>query len=288
MPLLALVGLVIVAPSVVALGYSFTDWYPGYESSWVGLRNYRHLLADPLFHQVLVNEAVLLLGIPIWLFLPLALATLLHRRVRGASVFRSIYFLPSVLSPAILGILFSQLLSAEGALNQILDGLGMSMLAGSWLSNPVLVKPTLIGVVAWAALGTGVVIFSAALATLPEELFEAAELDGAGWWHRLRYVVVPGLADTIRIWLVLLVITVFLGLFPWVYALTRGGPSSASTTIDFDIYQRAFSYGEFGLAAAESALMLGTVGVVFALAALVTGVARRWSRRTSHRNMESA
>lgn len=280
LPLLALIGVFILLPSLLALGYSFTNWDPGYSSPWVGLANYQTLFADPTFHKVVVNEAVLLIGIPVWLIVPLIIATLLHGEVRGAGVFRSIYFFPAVLSPAILGILFSQLLKGDGAINQLLRHIGLGVFAGNWLSNPSLVKFTIIAVVAWASMGTGVVIFSSALSALPVELFEVAEIDGAGWWQRFRYVVIPGLLSTVRLYVVLLVITVFIGLFPWIFTLTQGGPSGTSTTVDYDIYQRALSFGQFGAAAAESVLMLLTIAVIFALGTLVVRASRSRPHRT--------
>jgi len=120
----------------------------------------------------------------------------------------------------------------------------------------------LIVLLAWAGLGVGVVIFSAALSAIPVELFEAAEIDGASFWQRLRYVMLPNIRGTIELWVVFQVLSVFLFLFSWIYVLTAGGPGFSSTTLDYDIYQNSMNFGFFGTAAAESVYLLAMVLLV--------------------------
>lgn len=268
LPILAVVGVFIVLPTVSAVPFSLTDWNPGYPSPFVGLHNYIRLATSPIFHQILFNQLFLLLGLPLWVLAPLVLATMLYERVPAAALFRTVFFFPATVSPTLVGILFGFLLSPDGPLNALLRSVGLGVLAANWLSNVALVRPVLIGVLSWATIGTGVVIFSAALSTVPPELFEVAKLDGAGWWQRFRYVVVPGLASVIELWIVILIISVFVSMFPWIFTLTRGGPGYASTTIDFDIYQNALSFGYFGIAAAETVYLLAIVVVVVAVGGL--------------------
>jgi ABC-type sugar transport system permease subunit len=211
---------------------------------------------------------VLLLGIPLWTVLPIVIATMLHERVPAPGVFRTIFFFPATVSPAVIGVLFSFILQPDGPLDVWLRRLGLGGLARNWLVDPQLVKPVLIVVLAWATLGTGVVIFSAALGAVPADLFEAAALDGASWWQRLRYVVLPSLRRIVELWVVILVITVFVAVFPWIFTLTRGGPGYSSTTLDYDIYQNALSFGYFGTAAAESVYLLVIVATVIAIGGL--------------------
>jgi multiple sugar transport system permease protein len=254
-PALLLVGAVILFPASIAATKSFTAWSPGYPSPWVGLANYRDLFSQPVFREVLGNQAFLLLGLPVWVFMPLLISALLYDRVPGAGVFRTIIFFPAILSPAIIGILFRTVLGSDGSLNEVLRATGLGVLARPWLEDPDLVKPTIIVLLAWASLGTGVVIFSAALSAIPVELFEAAEIDGANWFRRFVHVLVPGIAHIIVFWAVFQVVAVFLFIFGWIWVLTRGGPGYASTTIDFDIYQNALNFGFFGIAAAESVVL---------------------------------
>jgi multiple sugar transport system permease protein len=161
-----------------------------------------------------------------------------------------------VLSPAIIGIMFRGILAPEGLVNEVLLSVGIVSEPVLWLDNAALVKPTLILVLAWASVGAGTVIFSAAMTSIDKHLLEAAKLDGAGWLQRLRYVVLPGIASVVAFWIVYQVVSVFLYVFGWIYVLTRGGPGYASTTLDYDVYQNAFTYGLFGYASAQSMCLL--------------------------------
>lgn len=269
LPIVLVVGVAIVLPTASAVVHSFTNWNPGFASPGVGLHNYAFLLNSASFQQILENQGFLLLGLPLWVFGPLVIATALHDRVPAPGLFRTVLFFPATVSPAVIGILFVMILAPSGPLNTALRGIGLGGLAGNWLASTSLVKPTLIVVLAWATFGTGVVIFSAALSAVPQELFEAAELDGATWWQRFRCVVLPGVRRIVELWAVILVITVFVGIFPWIFTLTRGGPGYSSTTIDFDIYQNALSFGYFGIAAAESVILLVIVAFVIAVGRLI-------------------
>ena len=269
-PVIVLVLAVVLVPAANAIYHSFTDWIPGYQSPWVGLDNYRELIQSESFRQILVNEAFYLLGLPIWVFLPLVVAVVLHDRVPGAGIFRTIYFFPSILAPALLGVLFRFILTQDGMLNTALESVGLGALTQDWLASPGLVKPTIIFILAWASMGTGVVIYAAGLSSISAELFDAAEIDGASWWQRLRYVVVPALRPIIVLWTVFQVISVFVFLFAWIFVLTKGGPGYSSMTLDYDVYQNAIELGYFGTAAAEAVAI-----VVIVLAILAGGWALR-------------
>jgi multiple sugar transport system permease protein len=218
---------------------------------------------------VLVNQVWLLLGIPLWILVPLLLSLLLHEGVLAPGVFRSIYFFPAIASPALLGLLFTFVFGPQGPLNKLLEDAGLASLTHDWLQDPALVKPILIVVLLWATVGTGTLIFSAGLSAIPTEYFEAASIDGANWLQRLRHVMIPSLRGLIELWAVILVINVFTQAFPWIYTLTHGGPGYASTTMDYDIYSNALNYGAFGLAAAEMVVLLFIVAVVLGIGRLI-------------------
>jgi multiple sugar transport system permease protein len=268
LPVVLCVGVLVVWPTASALAHSFTNWQPGYSSPWVGLANFRGLLSSDSFRQILVNQAFLLLGLPLWVVTPLLISALLFEGVPFPGVFRTVYFFPATVSPAVIGILFAFVLAPTGPLNTGLRDIGLGGLAGNWLANEHLVKPVIIGVLAWASIGTGVVIFSAAMSAIPLELYEAATLDGGNWWQRFWYVTVPSVRRVIELWIVILVITVFVAVFPWIFTLTRGGPGYSSTTIDYDIYQNALTDGYFGTAAAEAVMLLVIVSVVIGVGGL--------------------
>ena len=264
-PVLAVVAVVVLIPAGVALYHSFTDWRPGGESPWLGLANYREFLSNEVTGEIVKNTAVLLIGVPLWTALPLVLAFALHERTPATGVFQAIFFFPAVLSPAIIGIMFRGILAPEGLVNEVLLGLGIVAEPVLWLDNAALVKPTLILVLAWASVGAGTVIFSAAMTSIDRHLLEAAKLDGAGWLQRLRYVVLPGIASVVAFWVVYQVVSVFLYVFGWIYVLTRGGPGYSSTTLDYDVYTNAFTNGLFGYAAAQAMMLLLIAVIVLAV-----------------------
>jgi len=276
MPLLVATVLVFVAPSFEAIIKSFTRWDPGYDSPFVGLQNYGDALADPSFRTIIFNQFFFLLAVPLWTFLPLVFAAILRKGISRPGIFRSIMFFPSVVSAAVMGLLFVQILAPLGPVNEALRAVGLDSLTRGWLVDVDTVKPVIVAVIAWATIGTGVVIFSAALSNASQELFEAAELDGAGFWAQFRYVVIPALRPTIEVWVAILFITVFVSMFPWIYTLTGGGPGDSSGTLDFRIYESALVFGNFGIAAAQMVIMLVIV-VVLGLVGTFAG--KLWLRR---------
>lgn len=266
LPALLLVGGLMLIPGIYALYESFFNWNPGYPSPYVGFGNYTALFHEVGFGQILVNHAVLLIGVPIWTLAPLVIALVLHERVHAPWLFRSIFLFPTVLSGAVLGILFRALLSENGLVNQALGRLHLHRLEHQWIDSASLVKPTLIGILLWAQLGIGVVIYAAGLAAIPAEELEAAELDGAGWWRRLRHIVIPRMRPMIAFYAAYTTIGIFLFSFGYIFVLTNGGPGYASTTFDFDIYTNALRFGYYGIAAAESVVLFAIVAAIAAFA----------------------
>ena len=161
-----------------------------------------------------------------WVLLPLALALFLYERVPFAGVARTLIFYPAVASPAILGIFFRGVSAPTGLLNSVLGAVGLDGLEQNWLADPKLVKPVLICIIAWATAGVGVIIFSAALSAMEPSLLEAAEVEGASAWQRIKWVVFPALRPVIDLYVALMVLTVFVGMFGWIYVLTGGGPGT--------------------------------------------------------------
>lgn len=265
-PLMVLLGAIVLVPTVDAIIHSFTNWQPGYSSPFVGFRNYTDVLTSTLVHTIAQNEVVFMIGVPLWAGAPLAIALLLHEGVPASGVFRTIMFFPSILSPVILGILFNALLRPDGLLNATLKSVGLGGLAHAWIDDPHLVKPVIILVIMWYTMGFGVLLYGAALSAVPLELFEAAEMDGASWSAKLRYVMLPAILPMVVLNTVFSFGSVFL-LFGYIYVLTQGGPGYSSTTLDYDVFQNAMVYGKFGVAAAEAVVLLGIVLAILVLAA---------------------
>lgn len=265
-----LVLAILYLPTIYVAFKSFFDWHPNGSSPFVGLANYVEVLSSDAFQTVMWNQFVLMLGLPLWVLIPLMITFFLYEDVKAPGVWRTIYFVPAVLSPALVGILFRSLLRVDGVVNTGLRSLGLDFLALDWLTDPHLVKPVISGLILWAQVGVGVVIFSAALSAIPVELFEAAELDGAGWWTRLLKIAVPSMRDAIFLWIAFQVLALFLFMFGWIFVLTSGGPGLSSTTIDFLIYQEVFRFGFFPTAAAMSVLMILTLLLIFGVPAALT------------------
>lgn len=262
LPLVALEAAVFFVPLGYVFARSLYDWQPGGFSAYIGFENYSTLFEQAEFWQVVRNQIFFLFGLPVWVATPLVVAYLLRENVSRPGLFRTVYFFPAVLSPAIVGLVFRSLLATDGPVNAALHNLGLGALAQGWLTEESLVKPVIMVLVLWAGFGTGVLIFSAALAAVPDELFEAARLDGAGFWKELWHIAVPSIRPTVVLWTMFQVIALFLFMFSWIYVLTGGGPGLASTTMDFSIYQKFIRFGFFGAAAAQSVVLVIMVVLV--------------------------
>lgn len=261
-------------PLVYIFFRSTFDWQPGGESTFIGVDNYTALFADPEFWEVVGNQLFYLLGLPIWVIAPLVVAYLLRENVAKAGIFRSIYFLPAVMSPAIVGLVFRSLLSGDGPVNSFLNNIGLGEFALPWLTDAALVKPVIIILVLWAGFGTGVLIFSSAFAAVDQSQFEAARLDGAGFWREFWYIAIPNIRGTVVLWTMFQVISIFLFMFAWIYVLTGGGPGLASTTMDYAIYQNFMRFGYFGTAAAQSVVLVVMILVVASLTVVIPALVR--------------
>lgn len=262
-PMLVALGVVFGYPLVRVIRLSlFRDNI--FQSEFVGFENYRYLLVDdPNFWSALLHNVLLLCGIPIMLALALIVAFLIHDGVRSrrlASVYRALVFLPFVLSVVVVGRIFAVFLRSDGPVNGFANTLGWG-LDVAWLGDSSWALPSVLGVVVWREFGLGVILFLARLASTPEELFEAARVEGAGWWQTLRHVAIPQLASTIAFWTLLNVIVMFSWVFNYVYVLTKGGPGNATTVLELEIYEWATTRDQANIAAAMATMLLVLVAL---------------------------
>ncbi|MCX4903156.1 carbohydrate ABC transporter permease [Streptomyces sp. NBC_00878] len=246
---------------------------------WVGLDNYRALAQDPNFHTAVGNTLLYAaLFVPLSLFGGLALALALNRRIRFIGLYRTLLFIPFVVSAAAQGVLFSFILDPEfGAANSLLHQLGIS--PQGFLTDPDQAIYLLVLISLWSGVGFCVVVYLAALQDVPRELVEAARIDGAGRWRVLRHVTLPALAP-VTVFLLLWQLILALQVFDLVYVTTKGGPLGSTTVIVYFVWQQAFQMFTAGYGAAAA--------YVLALALLVAGVALRVVRRRQGRGMEGA
>ncbi|HZJ10505.1 MAG TPA: sugar ABC transporter permease [Trueperaceae bacterium] len=257
-----LIGLVVFqgGPLVAVVAMSFADWPLPQPPRFVGLDNLSRLVSDPLFVRSLVNTAYYALGlVPLGLALGFALAVLLHRPRPGVRLFRTIVFLPAVLSGVAMALVWGWIFNPRfGLANQLLGELGIR--GPGWLHSEAWAMPTLILMGLWGV-GVNMVVYLAALEAVPAELYDAARLDGAGRWAQWRHVTWP-LVSPVTFYLAVVNLIGAFQVFTPSYVLTGGGPNNATLTLPLYLYQNAFSYGRIGYAAALAVALLACVGLL--------------------------
>ncbi len=255
LPLVVLELTLLVLPIVQTVFYSFTDWN-GLTWKWLGVQNYQRLFTDTTFWRVVFNNVLLLLSIPVAILIPLAVAFLLNEHVRGWRFFRSIYFLPTAISWVVIGMVAVRVFASQGILNGLFDAVRLPVhlnLLGAELTAMLAVIITFI----WSTFGTNTIIFITGMATLDREIYDAAKVDGAGSFATFWRITIPMLMRFIQFAFIVTLITAFTALFSLIFVMTGGGPGYGTTTLEFYVYQQAFSVGVFGYGAA--------IGVVLSL-----------------------
>jgi multiple sugar transport system permease protein len=267
-PFMALFLVFTAGPVLASLGMSFTDIRSGdmrspFAVTFVGLDNYSKLLDDPLFRKVVVNTGLyVVLGVPLTMAAALAVAVGLNRIRVLRGFFRTGYYLPVVTSIVAVAVVWKFLLRPEGGLvNTMLGWVGVD--GPAWLDSTTLALPSLVVMAAWRNMGFLMVIFLAGLQTIPEEVREAAEVDGAGAWQRFRNITLPMLRPTLLFGAVITGIG-YLQFFEEAFVMTRGGPLDATRSVTYFTYDQ-FSFGNYGYAAAASYLLfLAVVALTYA------------------------
>lgn len=264
--LLVYLALVLV-PIGITIGYSFTNKNPfNPPTKWVGLDNLTSLASDDEFLTALGNTVLITVIVTVVTNAGgLAIAMLLDRRGWLYNALRSVFFVPVVLSAVVVSVIWQAILVDDGLLNSMLGKLGMSDPPG-WLSDPSLALYTVSWVIAWQGLGFCVVIYLAGLQGIPQELHEAAAIDGCGPMMRFRHVTWPMLAPAVTINTVMSLIGGFKA-YDQVQVLTNGGPGPGTTsTLAFQVIQTAFNGNHVGYASAMAVAMLALVAAVSVIA----------------------
>jgi raffinose/stachyose/melibiose transport system permease protein len=262
-PALALYAIFLIVPIVQAVHYSFYSWNGlGKLTDYIGLHNYGEAFRDPAFRQAMEHNG-LLIAFSLFLQLPLALAValFLNRPLRGRSLFRLVFFTPYVLSEAITAIVFLQLLQPDGLVDSFLRGIGLGGLVHLWLADLGIVFYTLFVVITWKYIGFGIILFLAGLQGVPDELHEAAAMDGASSWQQLWYVTIPQLGPTIRLQAFLATIG-SIQLFDLVWIMTLGGPAGASSTMATYMIDQGINSYRIGYATSVAVILFGMCFVV--------------------------
>lgn len=258
-------------PMVYSAYLSFTDWELLTPPEWVGLKNFEKLGRDQLFRTAMTNTIIYtVFSVPLQLFVALVVALLLNQGVRGQNLYRAIAFLPSQMPAVATSMLWFFIFSPTGGLANAAIGL-FGIPPQKWLWDISLVKPALIAIAVWA-FGSAMIIFLAGLQDVPQALYEAADIDGAGTFSKLRYITIPLLTPTIFFNLVIGLIGAF-QVFTPVYLMTGGGPGTSSMMMGLLIYREGFEEYNMGYASLLAWVMFL---VVIVLTIIQFAVARRW------------
>jgi raffinose/stachyose/melibiose transport system permease protein len=248
----------VILPVGMAAYYGFFKWQGyGPPTDFVGLQNYLIIFQDQAFRSVLMhNGFIVVLSLVLQGPIAIVLALLLNQKMHGRGLIRVLVFVPYVISEVIVGTGWSLLLQSNGAVNDMLQTIGLGGLRADWLSNPDIAIWTLLVIISWKYIGFAVILFLAGLQSIPEELFEAAAIDGAGYWQIQRRITLPLLGPTIRIWAFLSIIG-SLQLFDLVYIIWGQYIASTAGTSTMATYMvgNGRNSGNYGFGSAVAVVM---------------------------------
>lgn len=262
-------------PIVMSMYYSLCQYDVLRVPQYIGLRNYKELLfQDNYFWSSIWNTLYyLVIRTPLVIIGSLLLAVLVNNSIRGIKFFRTVYFMPSIISGVILSVLWMWLLNPEyGLINIVLNFFGIQ--GPLWLVDPNWSKPAIILMSIWSIGGGRMLVFLAALQSIPKQLYEALELDGGGWWNKFRFLIVPSVSPVIFLWTIIEVIFA-LQVFVEAYVMTKGGPLNSTLFYNLYLYNKAFDDFDMGYASAMAWLL-------FIIAMIITYVQFKMSKKWVH------
>jgi multiple sugar transport system permease protein len=280
LPVLLILAVFRVYPIATALWRSFTNWDGLYRSDWIGLRNYVRFVTDGSFWMILRNTLFLLINVPLQVFIGLIVALLLYERVAGWRFYRSVIYIPQIISAVIIGFLFKIFFGYEGPVNTVLKAIGLGSLAIEWFGNSYTALAVIVFAIVWFSIGWQAIVLLGGMSAIPTSVFEAAVIDGANYWQRAFKIVVPMLVRVLEFAIIASGVWTLTQLFPFLYAMTRGGPGYETSTLDYMIYLKSFGLGfssDFGLASAIAVMLLVLVLALTMIEMRVANRADDWS-----------
>lgn len=263
----AILGFLIftIGPMLFSLGMSFTDYSVTGGAHFVGLDNYTNMFSgtDPYFYKALkVTAYYVLLSVPIQIVYAFLLAILLNQKVKGLSIWRTIFYLPSIVPSVALAMIWLWILDPDlGLANQLLRMVGLP--TSMWIYAEETVIPTLAVMSAWTAGGT-TTVFLASLKNVPSQYYEAVEIDGGNAWHKFRHITLTFMSPVLFYNIIMAIIGTF-QVFTQAYIMTGGGPNNGSMFYVYYIYREAFSYSRLGSASAMSWVLFVIILVITAI-----------------------
>ena len=242
-------------PFFQTIGLSFLNYSNNiYNPSFAGLENYVQILHNPIFYKVMWNTLLyLVVAVPILAIIPLFLAILINQKIKGITLYKILIYLPVIVSIVVAAIAFKWLYAQQGILNYILNVMHINSIG--WLTDPKYAIYSVIIVTIWKGIGYYMMIYLAALMSVPKELYEACDIDGANFLTKHLTVTVPHIMPTIALVTTISSISA-MKIFAEIYVMTKGGPLNSTKTIVYYIYEKAFENLELGYASAMAVILL--------------------------------
>lgn len=265
-PALILFLVFIMLPNMASFFYAFTDWNSyGEIIKFIGLDNFKEIFSSTSgMSTVLINSGIFAISSTVLKILfGLGLALLLNQKIKTKNALRAIYFMPMMLATILLGIMFSEIFRPDGLINNFLQAIGLGVFSQSWIEDTKLAIWSCSAVEIWRASGFAMAVFIAALQMIPNEIYEAVEIDGANRWHKLIHITLPYLSQAIQINVVLGMIS-GLKVFDLVYLITNGGPGRASEVLNITVLNE-FSKGTYGYSTALGLVLFIFITLIYFL-----------------------
>ena len=269
LPIVIMYCVFFIVPLLMGMKNSFTDWSgtsPEYD--FIGIQNYIEIFQDERFRNALFfNFKYTILLTVGTVVISLVIALILNQKLKGRTFLRSIYFLPAILSLVTVGLIWNELFYRVTPL--IGEATGLELFESSWLGDPKLAMYAILIVNLWQGCATPIVLLIAGLQSVPQDLYEAAQIDGANAWDRFRSITIPYLIPVLNI---VIVTSVKAGLttFDYIKAMTDGGPMQATESVGILIYNHAMQEGKFGYSVAESMILFVIIALVSVLTMRMT------------------
>jgi ABC-type sugar transport system permease subunit len=256
LPLIALLGFVFGYPLLKIFEFSF-KMVRGIDGPWIGLRNYQLILGQSLFWESVLHNLQLLLAIPVMVAVSLLVSVLLYERVAGWKIYRIIVFVPFVLAIPIVAVVMKRMFQFSGPVNEVLRWLSLDFMALDWIGSSDVALWTVMILIIWRESALGIILFLARLLSLDESVIEAAKIDGANWWYRLRHIIIPEMRGVIEFYVVVSVITMLAAVFSYIYIMGggRGGPGTSTEVVELYIFNALIRTSLPGIAAAVSVML---------------------------------
>jgi ABC-type sugar transport system permease subunit len=258
LPGLLLAGSIIVYPLIQVIITSFFKWQGlGYQMEFVGFNNYIKIFNDDRFLQSLENNVLWLL---MYLILPVLsgflLALLLNTNIRGENAFKSIYYIPAVISFSVIGVIWGIMYdNAHGMINEFLSLINLDFLKNNWLGTRSLALPSVVVASSWQYTGFCMVLFLSALQQVPKDQIDAADVDGAKFYQKVLHIILPNIKPVTIVILMVTIINSF-RIFALIYIITEGGPMRATDVIGFVMYQETFGAKQWGIGSCYAVILL--------------------------------